>query len=117
MADVQRAGGVRRHELHVDVAPLAHVRTAILRVRGDDVAQSTSNGPGVEPDVDEPRPGNVRLAHAGAREIHEPDEIGGDLLRLAAQRPGKRHGEIRRPLAERRITRALEHRRHRLGRA
>ena len=64
----------------------------------------------IEPEVDESRAGDVRVARRSPRcEVHSPDQVARDLLRLPLERLRERHREVRRPLAERRIARALEH--------
>ena len=96
---------------------LADVRVPVLRVGGDNAPEALRHRAGIEAKVDEARAGDVRVAHRRALQVHPPDQIVRDLLRLPLEWFRQRHGEVRRPLAKRRVARPLEDGRHRIGRA
>ena len=63
----------------------------------------------VEPEVDEPRPRDLRRRETCRTAIDGVDQSLREVARLLAERLGEHHGEVRRPIAERGIARTLEH--------
>ena len=109
MTHVERAGGVRRHELHVERAPVPFIGVPIVGVLAQDFGESPHGGAGLEPEIDEARASHVRLAHAGPPHVELRQQITRDVVGLPPQRPGECHGEIGRPVAECGVARALHH--------
>ena len=116
VTDVQRAGGIGRHELHDHARAMPDVEPSEGVGRLENGEQSPRLKTGIEPEVEKARAGDFRGGHPDAGLVHRGDERFGDVARLLAERLRERHGEIGGPVAERRITRAFENGRNVVGR-
>ena len=110
MANVQRSGWIRGHELDVDGALLAGVGATVLVAGRDYRTESLGEHVRDNTEVDEPRARDVGRADSGAREVDALDDGRREIARLLAERLREHHREIRRPIAERRIARTLDDR-------
>ena len=107
VADVQWAGGVRRHELEVDRLPREFFGAAVGGPGVDDPLREGAGGGGVEREVDEPGTGDIDGRDPLDRA--EPfGELGGKLSRGGAHRLGELHGDVGGPVAVIAVPRAIE---------
>src|SRR5699024_11804674 len=98
VADVQRAGRVRRDELDVDGVPGEAVVPAVVGAGLDDGPGQLTGGGGLEGDVEEARAGDVDRGDARAR-LEPAGEDVGEVARLPAGRPRQLHRDVARPVA------------------
>ena len=108
MADVQRARGVRRHELDVDFGPAPDVPPAVPRSRLENRGEHRDDLFPGEKEIDEPGTGDLDFAHESRRQRQRRHELPGHVARLRFEGLGKREGQIGRDIAVRRVLGALE---------
>ena len=106
VADVQRAGGVGRDELHVDHVPGERGVGAVGGTGLDDRLGEGTGGSGVHGDVQEAGAGDVHRGHAVDR--FEPGaQDGRELPRVGARRLGQLEGDVGGPVPVVPVLRAL----------
>ena len=106
VADVQRAGGVRGDELHVDRVAGERGVGAVVRSGFDDgLGQGTGRG-GVHGDVQEARPGDVHGGDA-VDGLQPGAEDGGEFARVGAGLLGQLQGDVGGPVAVLPVLRSL----------
>ena len=85
VADVQRAGRIRRHEFDVHRALLAGVRVPVLIAGRDHRAQSFREHVRRDAKIDEPWAGDLRRADSGPHEVQALDDRLREIARLLAE--------------------------------
>ena len=100
VADVQRTGGIGRHELHDHAFAVADIEAAEGIGRLENGEQAARLKPRIEPEVEESRAGNFCGGHTDAGRVHRGDERFGNVARLLAERLRERHREIGRPVTK-----------------
>ena len=109
VADVQRARGVRGHELDVDLLMPADVAFPVVRPGGDDRRQHAHDLRFGQKEVDEPRSGDLNVADEPRGQFEAGDEPLGDGARLLTECFRERERQIGSEIAVARIARTLQH--------
>src|SRR5258706_11595871 len=117
VSDVQRAGGIGAHELHVHGTRCPCVRAAVRLPRLDERRDAPRDYPRIHAEVDESRTGHFGGRDACRRAIDAVDQLEREIAWLPREGLRQHHREIRGPIAERGIARALEQRLDVAGRA
>ena len=107
VADVQRAGRVGRDEFDLHLLLATGRRAAESRAFGQHGAHDIDLGPRIEGEIDEAGTGHFRLGNQH-RNRQFRQQLVGNFARILLQRLGQLHGQVGRPVAVRRVTRALE---------
>ena len=110
MPDVQRSCRIGAHELDDDGLVAARRRAAVRRAGGDERGDAVCHRARVQAEVDEARACNLRRGEAGRRAIEGVDQPLRQVTRLLAKLLREHHGDVRRPIAKRRVAWALEER-------
>src|SRR5690606_10292374 len=105
---VQRAGRVRGDELDLDPATLAGGAPPERPVRGNDLGEPRLQDRVGEPEVDEPRAGDLGGGHAGAAQVEALDDALRNGTRRLAEAGGQHECHVRGQVPVLRIARALE---------
>ncbi len=106
--DVQRAGGVRGHELDEDALAAARLAVAVLVAELMDAADDARRDVFHQEEVDEAGAGDLRLGDDVVGRQGADDGLS-QLARIATGRLGQAHGDVGREVAVRGIARALHH--------
>ena len=107
---MQRSRRISGHKLHIHRPALAGIGAAVCFVGVDECRYAAGDDIYVDAEVDEARPRDVGGTNAGAPKVQCFDDSLRQVARLGAKRLREDECEIRRPVAERGITRALERR-------
>ena len=109
MADVQRAGGIRRYKLDVRHLSRTTLAAAPVLSSGEHFRETRGEVGGIEANIDKARAGDRDVAHAGCFAIERFYELVRHIARLHGERLGQGHREVGGPVAVRGIARALKH--------
>ncbi len=94
VAQVERPGGVGRHELDHDRAAFADVAPPVGGVGLENVVEHRCDGPRAEAEVQESGTGHLDGLHTRRGEVEARHEVLGDRPRSAAELLGQGHGDV-----------------------
>ena len=107
--DVQRTGGVGRHELDVDWPAGAVRPSSEIGARGHHGVHRAGEQVLRQPEIDEPGAGDFGAGDEAGRKLEHSEQLLGHLARVAPVAPRHDHGEVGGDVAVSRVARALQH--------